>query len=336
MAPHELPINAPTQSPGETYPPSNAEPLPAGNLIGLLSTMPATHATMAPILPVTYGNDFSDTMTSSSEHSPTNALSPTPFPLTVGARQHTHAHNSPALISTAPHLEPLTGNAQLPTNGSEIPEDMTSSAEPQTTPALSGNHQSTTTGTHPFPENHAWQSMPICPPRPAPSVPYEPSSRMAAIRDSIYEALFTRSYFYASILHASPRETSPEIHDRMHDLHFQRVAAEEALTRMLMDQTPDGTPIDPKLFNETKYQRLDTLVHTINRAMYTIYAQFLDMDPSLSCKAPPNNNMHPHVVVSLTHSANSVHPAATLTVEPHTPYRKRTQSSSPRKHDRER
>jgi hypothetical protein len=203
---------------------------------------------------MTYGNDFSDAMTSSSEHTPTDALSAIPSPRTVGARHHTHAHNSLALNSTAPHLEPLTGNAQLLTNGSEIPEVMASSSEPSTTPALSGNQQSTTACAHPYPETHAWPSMPICPPCPAPSVPYEPPSRMAAIRDSIYEALFTRSYFYDFNPARIPlRKTSPEIHDRMYDLHFQRVSVEEALTHMLLDQTPDGTPIDPKLLNETEY-----------------------------------------------------------------------------------
>jgi hypothetical protein len=233
-------------------------------------------------------------MTSSSEHTPTDSLSAIPSPLMVGARHPTHAHNSLALTSTAPHLEPLTGNAQLPTNRSKIPEDMASSSLQRHQHYISGNHQSTTVGARPYPETHAWPSMPICPPRPVPSVPYEPSSRMAAIRDSVYEALFTRSYFYDFNPARIPlRETSPEIHDRMYDLHFQRVAVEEDLTHMLLDQTPDGTPIDPKLFNETQNQHLDTLVNTINRAMYTIYAQFLDMDPSLSCKAPPNNNMPP-------------------------------------------
>jgi hypothetical protein len=62
---------------------------------------------------------------------------------------------------------------------------------------------------------------------------------------------------------------------------------------MMLDQTHDSTPIDPKQFNETEYQRLDNLVSTINCAMYTIYAQFLDMDPSLSCKATPNNSVPP-------------------------------------------
>ena len=117
---------------------------------------------------------------------------------------------------------------------------------------------------------------------------------MAAIRDSIYEALFTTTYFYDFNPARIPqRETSPEIHDQMWDFHFQRVAIEEALTHMLNDQLPDGTPIDPSLFSDTEWQRLDTLVNNINRAMYTIYAQFLGMDLSLSGKAPPHDNMPP-------------------------------------------
>jgi hypothetical protein len=35
------------------------------------------------------------------------------------------------------------------------------------------------------------------------------------------------------------RDQSPEMHDRLYDLHLQRVAAEETLAHMLLDQTPD-------------------------------------------------------------------------------------------------
>jgi hypothetical protein len=85
----------------------------------------------------------------------------------------------------------------------------------------------------------------------------------------------------------------PVIHDRMHDLRLQREAAEAALTHILLDRTPDSTLVNPKLFSETEYQRLETLISDLNRAMYVIYAQFLDMNPSLTCKAPANSNLAP-------------------------------------------
>jgi hypothetical protein len=77
-----------------------------------------------------------------------------------------------------------------------------------------------------FFDTYTWPSMPICAPRPAPSVTYVPTSRIAAIRGSIYAALFARSYFHDFDSARIPgHDQSPVIHDRMHDLRFQREAA---------------------------------------------------------------------------------------------------------------
>jgi hypothetical protein len=133
--------------------------------------------------------------------------------------------------------------------------------------------------------------------RPSPSAPgqvtYVPTPRIAAIRDSIYVALFASPYFHDFDTHAFGHHQSPVFHDRMHDLRLQRVAAEEALAHMLLDQTPDGMLIDPTLFSETEYKHLTTLASDLNHAMYVIYAQFLDTDPSLTYKTPPNSNLAP-------------------------------------------
>jgi hypothetical protein len=100
-----------------------------------------------------------------------------------------------------------------------------------------------------------------------------PTPRIAAIRDSIYATLFVRQYFFDfDSTHIPGHDQSPVIHDRLHDLRFQRVAAEEALTHMLLDQTPDGTHTDHNLFSETEYRCLEALISDLNRAMYVIYA----------------------------------------------------------------
>jgi hypothetical protein len=75
----------------------------------------------------------------------------------------------------------------------------------------------------------------------------------------------------------------------MHDLRFQREKIEKTLEYMLSDRAPDGTPIDPGLYNEDEYQRSSGIINDINRAMYVIYAQLLDMDPALARKASANN-----------------------------------------------
>jgi hypothetical protein len=103
-----------------------------------------------------------------------------------------HAPNSPSLFSTAPYIAPLTGTTQLATNGSKIPNEMASSSEPTWTDARTATIPALTTGARHHTAAHTWSSIPICAPRPAPQVSYSPTPRIAAIRDSIYAALFAR------------------------------------------------------------------------------------------------------------------------------------------------
>ena len=79
--------------------------------------------------------------------------------------------------------------------------------------------------------------------------------------------------------HIPSRSRDASVHDTLSNMLAKRNAIEEMLDKLMTYEHPDGTP---KLRNEadveTVYQRLNTRYNNVNRAMLTVYAQFLIAD----------------------------------------------------------
>ena len=69
---------------------------------------------------------------------------------------------------------------------------------------------------------------------------------------------------------------NPSVHLAMVDLVAQRTKTEADLSDMVLDKAADGTRLDPNLDYEPAYQRLSSHINDLNRALYVIYAQYLD------------------------------------------------------------
>jgi hypothetical protein len=84
---------------------------------------------------------------------------------------------------------------------------------------------------------------------------------------------------------------NPSVHLAMVDLVAQRNKTEADLSDMLLDKAADGTPLDPNRDYEQAYQRLSSHVNDLNRALYVIYAQYLDR-PSKPHQQPEESSAH--------------------------------------------
>jgi hypothetical protein len=74
----------------------------------------------------------------------------------------------------------------------------------------------------------------------------------------------------------------PETFTRLADLLRERDGVEEALENLLDDVDSFGAPLDPKRDIEPEYHRLSLVVADINRALFTIYVEFLPSEESVS------------------------------------------------------
>ena len=78
-----------------------------------------------------------------------------------------------------------------------------------------------------------------------------------------------------------------KVYEQLHDLLTLRISTEKELMDMLQDKAADGSPLDPHRDYEKDYKRLDDLYTDINRAMLTVYTDFLRDTPLTSTERPP-------------------------------------------------
>ena len=75
----------------------------------------------------------------------------------------------------------------------------------------------------------------------------------------------------------------------MRELRTQRVKITTDLDIMVSERAADGSLLDPNRNSDDEYDRLSAQYTSVNRAMYTIYATFLDKTPKSSRRmAPPS------------------------------------------------
>jgi hypothetical protein len=78
----------------------------------------------------------------------------------------------------------------------------------------------------------------------------------------------------------------PKVYQQLNDLLTQRIRTEQDLLDMLSDRAAYGSPLDPNRNFEQDYKRLDQLYTDLNRAMLTVYAQFIRDTPPSSRQVP--------------------------------------------------
>jgi hypothetical protein len=81
----------------------------------------------------------------------------------------------------------------------------------------------------------------------------------------------------------------PKVYDQMREFLTQRVQTTTDLLvdDMLSDRAADGSPLDPNRDYDDEFDRLCQQYTTLNKAMYTVYATFLDKTPTTSRQKPP-------------------------------------------------
>jgi hypothetical protein len=84
--------------------------------------------------------------------------------------------------------------------------------------------------------------------------------------------------------HIPPCQRDPSVHDTLTRMMIGRNNTEARLTAMYENQDDTTTGWEEDV-DETKYDRLNTRYNNYNRAMFTIYAQFLIAD--LQPHVPP-------------------------------------------------
>jgi hypothetical protein len=118
-------------------------------------------------------------------------------------------------------------------------------------------------------------------PEPASSVSVSrrgPPENIARLRDMIQRALLQSGALPDFPSGRIPSaEFNPTVNAAMHALTVQRDHFDAALLRMVNDEAEDGTPVlDPNRDYEDEYHHLSAQHNAHNRALYTIYAQYLD------------------------------------------------------------
>lgn len=104
----------------------------------------------------------------------------------------------------------------------------------------------------------------------------------------IYQALIQRNHYSEfPETQISRLQAHPMVYEQLNDLLQQRIRTEQDLLDMLSDRAADGSPLDPYRDFEQDYKRLDQLYTDLNRAMFTVYAQFLSQTPRTSRELPP-------------------------------------------------
>jgi hypothetical protein len=67
-----------------------------------------------------------------------------------------------------------------------------------------------------------------------------------------------------------------EVNEQLREFLTQRVQTEGDLEDMLSDRAADRLPLDPNRDYENEYRRLSQQYDDLNKAIYTVYATFLD------------------------------------------------------------
>jgi hypothetical protein len=81
----------------------------------------------------------------------------------------------------------------------------------------------------------------------------------------------------------------PKVYDDIRELRTQRVKITTDLDNMLSERAADGSLLDSNRNYDDEYDSLSAQYTSVNRAMYTIYATFLDKTPKSSRRtAPPS------------------------------------------------
>jgi hypothetical protein len=104
----------------------------------------------------------------------------------------------------------------------------------------------------------------------------------------IYQALCQRNHFSEfPATQISRLQAHPKVYEQLNDLLQIRIRTEQDLLDMLNDRAADGAPLDPYRDFEQDYKRLDQLYTDLNRAMVTVYTQFIRDTPPTSRELPP-------------------------------------------------
>ncbi len=106
------------------------------------------------------------------------------------------------------------------------------------------------------------------------------------LSDRVYRSLMFDNWKPDFKAHHIPsRNRDPAVHDTLSRIIADRQKTETKLNELITYENPDGTGKDREEdVVETKYQRLNTRYNNFNRAMLTIYVQFLltDLRPSIA------------------------------------------------------
>ena len=124
------------------------------------------------------------------------------------------------------------------------------------------------------------------------TVSHGPPAHIASQRDRIYQNLLQRDTMPDFPVARIPSPMfNPSVHLAMVGLVAQRNKAEADLSDMVLDKAADGTLLDPNRDYEPAYQRLSAHINDLNRALYAIYAQYLDR-PSKPYQQPEESSAH--------------------------------------------
>ena len=124
------------------------------------------------------------------------------------------------------------------------------------------------------------------------TVSHGPPAHIASQMDRIYQNLLQRDTMPDFPVARIPSPMfNPSVHLAMVGLVAQRNKAEADLSDMVLDKAADGTLLDPNRDYEPAYQRLSSHIKDLNRALYVIYAQFLDR-PSKPYQQPEESSAH--------------------------------------------
>ena len=136
------------------------------------------------------------------------------------------------------------------------------------------------------------------------TVSHGPPDHIASQRDRIYQNLLQRDTMpdFPAARIPSPM-FNPSVHLAMVGLVAQRNKTEADLSDMVLDKAADGTLLDPNRDYEPAYQRLSSHINDLNRALYVIYAQYLDR-PSKPYQQPEESSAH--LALMLPHETTTV------------------------------
>jgi hypothetical protein len=118
-----------------------------------------------------------------------------------------------------------------------------------------------------------------------------PPENIAHLRDTIQRVLLQSGALPDFPSGRIPSaEFNPTVNVAMRALTVQRDQIDAALHRMVYDEAEDGTPVlDPNRDYEDEYHHLSAQLNAHNRALYTIYAQYLDR-PSMPYQRPAESS----------------------------------------------